>query len=65
LLTTTTAGVPATASRLAEEGRDVEVVVEVEIVVAADVEDIASALGRVTRNCAGQLALVRLTGLEA
>jgi hypothetical protein len=36
--------------RLAEEGGDVEVVVEVEILIAADVEDVASALGAVGRN---------------
>jgi hypothetical protein len=54
----------ATANGLAEEGRDVEVVVEVEIVVA-HVEHIAPALGGVTRRRAGELAVVRLAGLRA
>jgi len=48
---------PATAIRLAEEGRDVEVVVEVEIVVAADVEDVASALGAAAGVWADETAL--------
>src|SRR5208283_5604729 len=56
-LSTTVALVPATAIRLAEEGRDVEVVVEVEVVVAADVEDIASALRAPARDRADEIAL--------
>jgi hypothetical protein len=42
--------VPATAILLTEEGRDVEVVVEVEIVIAADLEDVAPELGATPRS---------------
>ena len=52
-LSTTVAGVPATATRLTEEGRDVEVVVEIEIVVATDVEDIVAALDVALRSRGG------------
>ncbi len=64
-LSTTVAGVPATAIRLAEEGRDVEVVVEVEIVVAADVEDVASALGAAAGVWADETALGPVPALSA
>ena len=54
---------PRPRRRLAEEGRDVEVVVEVEIVVSADVEHIASALRRLTRDGAGDVALAGISRL--
>ena len=62
-LSTTIAGVPAIAIRLAEKGRDVEVVVEVEIVVA-NVEDIASALGTAVQDWAGQVPFARGAALR-
>jgi hypothetical protein len=56
----TTVALGARAILLAQEGRDVEVVVEVEVVVAADVEDVVGLEAAAAGDCADEIALPAL-----